>query len=73
MEKTRQALWLVGLGYEVQNKTRPETAKPQMVADLLFEVRDEIKDKNAIAIFGKLLDKCGLDAPPNPNLLRRRA
>ena len=72
MEKTRQALWLVGLGYEVQNKTRPEKAKPQMVADLLFEVCDEIKDKNAIAILGKLLEERGLDAPPNPNLLRRR-
>ena len=66
------ALWLVGLGYEVQNKTRPEKAKPQMVADLLLEVCDEIKDKNAMAIFGKLLEERGLNAPPNPNLLRRR-
>ena len=71
-EVTSLALWLVGLGYEVLNKTRPENGRPPTVADLLFEVCDEIKDKNAMAILGKLLDKCGLDAPPNPNLLRRR-
>ena len=71
-EITSLALWLVGLGYEVQNKTRPENGRPQTMDDLLFEVQHEIKNKNPVAIFGKLLEERGLDAPPNPNLLRRR-
>ena len=63
-ELTSLSLWLVGLGYKPRNSTRQEKGEPQAMADLLFEVRQEIKDRNALALFGKLLEVHDMVPPP---------